>query len=408
VHRTGIAPRKDLPDPMSDQSTASPPAASTAQRADGPGALRIVGLAAVGIGLAALAGAAFVLSYGGVHAFAVQAGISGRLARGYPLIFDVLLIVILAAVLALRGAGLPSKVLAWACLLALLSAAAGADALHAAGRKLPAREAAVTAAVVPWVLVLIAFVLLLAMLRQARLRRLAENRAAGPSVNGHSQAAAGWEPHQPPPASRLPLVPGFRADEPPAAAATEPRAASGPAGPPPVVPPLTGSTLAVPPLAVPPPAAPPLVVPRQVTAESAADTAGLPGRDHQATVDAGETELAIDAELAPDDPSSDETPAGPTADGAAGQADPGPGPGPDPGPGPGPGPDPAGRDAMSQDQAGGDGAAEEDSGGPDDSGSDYASGQDSGSDDSEPGQATDPEMPVFHRMWSSPVPPAGE
>ena len=114
-----------------------------------------------------------------------------------------LLVVVLAAVLALRGAGWPSKLLAWISLIALLAAAAGADALHAIGHRLPHRPAAITAAVLPWALLLIAVVLLLAMLRQLRLRRAA--------------AAPRWEPQVPPPVSSQPLIPGFT-----------PAAASGP------------------------------------------------------------------------------------------------------------------------------------------------------------------------------------
>jgi hypothetical protein len=130
------------------------------------GALRGVGIAAVFLGVAALAAGTFVVSYPGIHAFALQAGVSGRLARVYPLLADAMLVVTLAAVLSLRGAGLPSRLLAWCVLLLLLAAAAGADALHAAGRSLPARPAGITAAVLPWVLVLLAFGLLLAMLRR--------------------------------------------------------------------------------------------------------------------------------------------------------------------------------------------------------------------------------------------------
>jgi len=165
------------------------------------GTLRVVGVAAVGVGLAALAGAAFVLSYAGIHAVALQAGVSHRLARGYPLILDVLLVVIAAAVLALRSAGWPSKLLAWVSLLALLAAAAGADALHAAGRRLPARPAAVTAAILPWALVLVAFVLMLAMLRHARLRRVPQ-----------APKPVKWQPQEPLPTSIQPLVPGFPGD----------------------------------------------------------------------------------------------------------------------------------------------------------------------------------------------------
>ncbi len=136
-----------------------------------PRALRILALAAVWLGLAALAAATFVLSYSAIRAVALEAGIEPRLARGYPLLLDAMLVIVLAAVLALRGAGLPSRLLAWLTLLVVLAAAAGADALHAAGRRLPHQATAITAAVLPWVLVLIAFVLLLAMLRHARLRR---------------------------------------------------------------------------------------------------------------------------------------------------------------------------------------------------------------------------------------------
>lgn len=168
---------------MSDQ-----PAARAPQSADGHGGLRLVALAAVALGVLLLAAAAFVLSYAGIHAVALSAGVSPRLARVYPLIFDAMLVVTGAAVLGLRSAGLPSRSYAWLSMLALLAAAAAADAVHATGTRLPRRPAAATAAVVPWALVLIGFGLLLCMLRQARLRRAAAaavrpDVAAGPS--GH-------------------------------------------------------------------------------------------------------------------------------------------------------------------------------------------------------------------------------
>jgi UPF0716 family protein affecting phage T7 exclusion len=139
-------------------------------------------MAAVCVGIAALAGGTFVLSYSGIHALVLHAGIAPRLARGYPLLIDAMLVIVLAAVLALRGADLPSRLLAWTTLLAVLAAAAGADALHAAGRSVPRHVAAITAAVLPWVLLFLAFALLLAMLRHARLRRLA---AAGTLPSAH-------------------------------------------------------------------------------------------------------------------------------------------------------------------------------------------------------------------------------
>src|ERR1700722_653234 len=173
---------------------------SEQQSAGAPRVLRVTALVAVCAGVAALAAAAFIFSYAGIHSVALQAGGNVGLAGGYPLILDVLLVVVLAAVLALRGAGWPSKLLAWISLIALLAAAAGADALHAAHDKLPPRTAEITVAVVPWALVLIAFVLLLAMLRQARLRR---------SHSGQRATRPKWQPQEPPPLSTQPLVPGF-------------------------------------------------------------------------------------------------------------------------------------------------------------------------------------------------------
>ena len=157
------------------------------------GAFRAIGLAAVFIGVAALAAATFVLSYQGIRSVALQAGIGPRYAKGYPLLIDAMLVIVLAAVLALRGAGLPSRMLAWLTLLVVLCAAAGADTLHATGRILPHTAAVVTAAVLPWALVLVAFVLLLAMLRHARLRRqvtaaLAQESRTPPTDKGHARS----------------------------------------------------------------------------------------------------------------------------------------------------------------------------------------------------------------------------
>jgi hypothetical protein len=178
------------------------PRSGTAQPERAPRAFRILGMAAVCVGLAALAGGTFVLSYSGIHALALHAGIAPRLARGYPLLIDAMLVIVLAAVLALRGADLPSRLLAWTTLLALLAAAAGADALHAVGHRLPRHVAAITAAVLPWVLLFLAFALLLAMLRHARLRRLA---AAGALPAAHFA----HEDSQPSAPGAAAIVPGL-------------------------------------------------------------------------------------------------------------------------------------------------------------------------------------------------------
>ncbi len=140
-------------------------------------AMRLVALVAVVIGLAALTAAACVLSYSSMHHLAIQGGVSARLASVYPLIFDALLVLAGCSVLALRGAGLASRVYGWLCLLVLLGALAAGGALHAAAKTIPHRLAGVVAAIAPWALVLIGFGLLLVLLRYARVRRLGQNNA---------------------------------------------------------------------------------------------------------------------------------------------------------------------------------------------------------------------------------------
>ena len=106
-----------------------------------------------------------------------------------------MLVVACAAVLALRSAGLPSRTYAWLSMLALLAAAAAADALNATGVKLPHRPTAAVIAILPWALVLIGFGLLLCMLRHARQRRttvaVAEQQRAMSARAGHVQMRTG-------------------------------------------------------------------------------------------------------------------------------------------------------------------------------------------------------------------------
>jgi hypothetical protein len=174
---------------------------------DGHPVLRGLALWAVAGGVVVLAAAAFVLSYPGIHAVALHAGVSRPLARIYPVIFDAMLVIACSAVLSLRGAGLVSRCYAWLTLLVLLAAAAGADTLHSTGTRLPHREAAATAAIIPWALLLIGFGLLLAMLRHARLRRTAaaaraaeQARAEPPRIESPRIQPHAAEPPRPAPA----------------------------------------------------------------------------------------------------------------------------------------------------------------------------------------------------------------
>jgi hypothetical protein len=315
--------------------------ASTTQPPDASRALRAFALIAVCVGVAALAAGTFVLSYAGIHALALEAGVAPRLARGYPLLIDAMLVIVLAAVLALRGAGLPSRLLAWITLLAVLAAAAGADALHATGHKLPAQAAAVTIAVVPWVLVFLGFVLLLAMLRHARLRRLAAARAR---VAAHSEARANWQPS---------------ADQAAAQRSQAEQATGRPAldlptrRPQPMVPSVVPGFAAQPaePTATEPTAAEPTAAEDGPVESGAAE----PTAAEDGPVESG-ADLAVDTDLPPDDPSSDEGV-----------------------------PEPA--EARDDQPDAADAAADALSPAP-------------------TAEQQDADMPVFHRMWSTPTPPA--
>jgi len=180
----------------------------------------VAGLSTFCAGLAAVGVATCALSYAGLHAIAQQGGIQAHYARGYPLLIDAMLVIALAAVLTLRGAGMPSRVLSWATLLVLLVAAAGAEALHATGRRLPRDAAAITVTVLPWLLMLLIFVLLLAMLRHARLRQPAGTTGAAqahPAVHARDRnppppaAAAPLPVRTPQPWNSAPIVPGLSA-----------------------------------------------------------------------------------------------------------------------------------------------------------------------------------------------------
>jgi hypothetical protein len=152
--------------------------------------LRAAALAAVALGVMLLAAAAFVLSYEGIHHIALRAGVSPELAKLYPLIFDVMLVVAGAAALALRGASLWARCYAWGLLLILLAAMAVGNAVYATGTTLPAQPTKITVAVIPWVLLLMAFGLLLELLRHFRSTR-SSAAIATPDATASGAAAAG-------------------------------------------------------------------------------------------------------------------------------------------------------------------------------------------------------------------------
>jgi Protein of unknown function (DUF2637) len=278
--------------------------------------LRLLALTAVVVGLMLLAAAAFVLSYAGIHEVALTAGVSPRWARLYPVIFDAMLVIASAAVLSLRGAGLPSRCYAWLTMLVLFAAAAGADTVHATDITLPPRPTAAAAAIIPWALVLVGFGLLLCMLRQARLRRAAAAAAPErvfPERSGHVEVRAGHEGRTEAPDRAGPATaPGTAAVTAPAprpalpsttpAAATPSLAAPqtpGAASPSSPTTPPPSPTTPPPSPATPPPS--PATPPASPVTASGGGTSG--GAD--AAVDP-ELDLALEADPGPDDPASDE------------------------------------------------------------------------------------------------------
>jgi hypothetical protein len=350
----------------------------------GSGALRTLGLVAVCLGVAVLAGATFVLSYSPIKAVALQAGITPHLARGYPLLLDAMLVIVLAAVLALRGAGVPSRLLAWLTLLLVLAAAAGADALHAAGHRLPRQPAAITAAILPWVLVLFAFVLMLAMLRHARMRRTSgHSMVAGPVAAGRTTPAVYGPPTlELPSRASVPSVPAQPAANGDAATnlADEPAAAEYSAG---------------------------MATDEDVSPDDTGTDEPTSGEatGHEPSSDEARDEPTRPEPTRPeptsDEPTGDEA----TSDEATGEAsDPADGTAPYPADSLSPelheavgepGPDPNDTDGTddSADAGGSSDVAEPSAGQP-------GAGSPDGPDDGD--------MPVFHRMFSAPVPPSGE
>jgi uncharacterized membrane protein SirB2 len=155
---------------------------------DGGRALRALALTAVATGLAAVTAAACALSYTPIHMLAGEAGVSASLARIYPYVFDAMLVLAGCSVLALRGAGLPSRSYGWLCFLVLLAALAAGGAIRAADVSVPRHSAGVIGAIVPFVLVLIGFGLLLTLLRHARLRRASQRSSQHRDADGEVAA----------------------------------------------------------------------------------------------------------------------------------------------------------------------------------------------------------------------------
>jgi hypothetical protein len=141
------------------------PASVPAQRRDWT--RRLVNLL-VALVVIAIAAAAFVFSYGGVHAIALLGGVSKQLARYYPGLFDAVLVIASVAAVMLRDGRWWARLWAWVVVIVVLAAIGATDVLHAINYTLPHRTTEGIVAAAPAVAVLLAFSLLLTLLRQSR------------------------------------------------------------------------------------------------------------------------------------------------------------------------------------------------------------------------------------------------
>lgn len=129
----------------------------------------------------ALAAATFVLSYSGVHAIVLQAGVSARLARIYPGLFDAVFVIACVAAVMLRDARWWARWYAWLVIILVVAVVGAADAVHAMNVALQHRTIEGVVAAAPWVLVLLGFTLMLTMLRQSRVQHAPATAPAEPA-----------------------------------------------------------------------------------------------------------------------------------------------------------------------------------------------------------------------------------
>ena len=123
----------------------------------------------------AVAAATFVFSYDGVHAIALLGGVSAKLARYYPGVFDAVLVIACVAAVVLRDARWWARAWAWLVLVVVLAAIGATDVVHAMNYTLRPRTTEGIVAAAPVAAVLLAFSLLLTLLRQSR----SQSTAAG-------------------------------------------------------------------------------------------------------------------------------------------------------------------------------------------------------------------------------------
>jgi len=129
----------------------------------------------------AMAAATFVLSYSGVHAIVLQAGVSPRLARIYPGLFDAVFLIACVAAVMLRDARWWALSYAWLVIILTVLVVGAADVAYAMNITLPHRTIEGVVAAAPWVLLLLGFSLMLIMFRQSRVQQAQATGSAEPA-----------------------------------------------------------------------------------------------------------------------------------------------------------------------------------------------------------------------------------
>ncbi|MFI7452065.1 DUF2637 domain-containing protein [Nonomuraea sp. NPDC049714] len=136
-----------------------------------PSTLRRLGIALAGLAVAALTGAACVLSFDDLRSLAVRGEARPDLAYLYPAAFDALLAVALISVLLVRSARTLVRAQAALVLVLLIVAAAAVNVLAALRYEFPISPTAVGVAVAPWAMLAVALWLWLLLIKHVQARR---------------------------------------------------------------------------------------------------------------------------------------------------------------------------------------------------------------------------------------------
>jgi hypothetical protein len=160
-----------------------------------------------------MAAATFVLSYSGVHAIVLQAGVSPRLARIYPGLLDAVFVIACVAAVVLWDARWWALLFAWLVIILMLVVVSTADIVYAMNITLRHRTLEGVVAAAPWVLLLLGFSLMLTIFRQSRVQQaqatasaesaylapgLAELPEVAPESETHALPVGVWLPQDEP------------------------------------------------------------------------------------------------------------------------------------------------------------------------------------------------------------------